>query len=491
MDESYLENVPADFQFLVEEARTNYLAFYTLMALRPDARKVLGEFHISLCKLVQAVHDGEKVGRQTTSGPPQHGKSEVLVRFAIPWLMGVRPGVQIGLAAYDFALVEELSMAGQEIITHPWYRLVFPKAGIDPKLRRIVNWGTVQGSRVRAVSFGKAIVGRRVDWFIGDDLYKSRADVESKTIRRKVEKWFFSDCFSRISPNAVIWLLGTRWHPEDLQGYLQGDDYRKRMEAAGQTAQIYEHTNYTAVCETTEKEPVDPLGREEGEVLCPELGRDHDFLDGVKEVQPPYEWSSQYQGRPKTSSSGQVDLSRLRYLDREGQIPKRAVFARGWDLAAKAKEQSDYSAGAKCAWDRKTGTFYIVDMWRKKLPWPKLKKRIVGIGMTEVAQEDYPVHKIGVEAVAGFEHSYQDLKELLSGRVRVERRNPRGKDKLVRAMPWFNKVEVRKVVLIRGEWNNDFLSELESFPMSDNDDQIDAVTIAHEVLTKGLKIKYA
>ena len=480
----------AEILYLIDRASHDYLAFYTLMGLRPDHRKVIGDLHEHLASLVQDVYDGGRGKRQTTSCPPQHGKSDVLVRLAIPWLMGARPGMQIGLAAYDYALVEELSMAGQSTVDHPWYGLVFPNAGgLDRSMKRIVNWGTNQGSRCRAVSFGRKLVGRRVDWFIGDDIYPGRDEVERTIIRNKVRRWFFADCMTRLSPGGTVWLVGTRWHPEDLQGYLHSEEYRKSLDAAGMEDEQYHHTNCPAVAEPTEDAP-DPLGRTEGQPLSPELGRDEDFLAAVKATQPSYEWDSQYQGVPRVSTAGQVDTARFRYIDSPDQIPETAVFARGWDLAAKDKTIHDWSVGAKCAWDPLSSTFYIADIWRKRLPWPKLRKRIVGLAKAEVDSNQRPVFRIGVEAVGGFEHSYQDLRQDLRGKVKVERRNPRGKDKLTRAMPWFNRVEARQVVLVRGEWNRDFIRELDVFPVGDYDDQVDGVTIAHECLTRRLIIRH-
>jgi len=382
-------------------------------------------------------------------------------------------------------------MAGQAVVEHPWYSLVFPESGgLDKKLKRIVNWGTAKtGSRVRAVSFGRKLVGRRVDWFIGDDIYPGRDEVERTIIRNKVRRWFFADCMTRLSPGGVVWLVGTRWHPEDLQGYLHSEEYRKALEVAGQGDMNYEHTNLPALADL--EDGPDALGRAEGEPLAPELGRDEDFLEAVKVSQPSYEWDSQYQGKPRVSTAGQIDTALFRYLEDIADLPETAVLTRGWDLAARAENMHDFTVGAKCAWDATTSTFYILDIWRKRLPWPKLKQRIAGLAKVEAKAEKRPIFKIGVEAVTGFEHSYQDLRELLKGIVKVERRNPRGKDKLTRAMPWFNRVEAGQVVLLRADWNKPFIRELEVFPLGDHDDQVDGVTIAHEVLTRRLHIRHA
>jgi predicted phage terminase large subunit-like protein len=477
-----------DLVYLIKKARTSYLAFYTLFALRPEAKKAVGRLQTFLCVRVQSVADSAIGKRQSTSCPPQHSKSDCLVRLAIAWLMGYRPGIQIGLACYDYKLVEELSMAARAVVAHPWYKLVFPESnGVEPQLCRIVNWGTCQGSRLRAVSIGKKLVGRRVDWFIGDDIYPGREEVEKPNLRAKVRRWFFADCMTRLSPSAIVWMVGTRWHPEDLCGYLLSDAYSKQLETFGVSQEIYEHVNLPALADPTEDQP-DLLGRKSGESLCPEMGRDEKFLKAAKGIQPPYEWESQYMGRPKTAGSGQVDLTRLEYIDSISELPDEMRFARGWDLATKENTRNDFTVGAKCGWHEETQTFYILDIWRKKLRWPKLKPRITGLSKMEHRDPIIPIHRIGVEAVSGFDIGAMELMTELRGQVKVEIRNPGRQDKLTRAMPWFNRVEAGRVVLLRGQWNRDFLAELDVFPDGEHDDQVDAVTIAHEVLTKRLKI---
>ena len=84
--------------------------------------------------------------------------------------MGRWPRFQIGLACYDYGLVEEISSEAKSYVEHPWYHLVFPGTKLDQRINRIVNWGLNTGSRVRAVSGGRKLTGRRVDLFLGDDL---------------------------------------------------------------------------------------------------------------------------------------------------------------------------------------------------------------------------------------------------------------------------------------------------------------------------------
>lgn len=519
-DDEIEEFYGSAFRTLVEKARRNYLAFYSLFALRPDNSKIVGDFQEVVCRKVQRVLDHEDAHRQTTSAPPQHGKSDAIVKTAVPWAMGRYPGIQIGLAAWDFPLVEELSTEAKAIAMHPWYQLVFPDLEIDQTINRIVNWGVTNGSRMRSVSRGRSLVGRRVDWFIGDDLYPNREAVERKTMRAKVRKWFLSDCLQRLSPNAVVWLLGTRWHPEDLCGYLHSDEYVKDVEASGEVAELYEHMNFPAMCDDEES---DPLGRSHGDALCPKLGRDVAFLNGKRASMPTYEWNSLFQGRPQAQSAEQVDLSRLNYIDAT-ELPETGLsWARGWDLATTEKTKNDPSAGAKCAWHAESKSFYIVDMFNKRLAWPKLKRQIIKIALRDrgicegdldddqlailkavariqptdlltddEAFEDNAVLQIGVEGVSGFAIGFSEVRDCLRGFCRVRKKNPpKNIDKLTRALPWMNWIDDGRVYIVRGAWNKDFTDQLQSFPDGDHDDMVDAVSIAREMLTKKAIPKHA
>ena len=55
-------------------------------------------------------------------------------------------------------------------------------------------------------------------------------------------------------------------------------------------------------------------------------------------------------------------------------------------------------------------------------------------------------------------------------------------DKYTRALAWANRAEAGKVVLVRGPWNADFLEEACLFPHAPHDDQIDAVSLAVQMI---------
>jgi hypothetical protein len=57
-------------------------------------------------------------------------------------------------------------------------------------------------------------------------------------------------------------------------------------------------------------------------------------------------------------------------------------------------------------------------------------------------------------------------------------------DKETRAKPVSAQAEAGNVKLVRGLWNDGFLRVLENFPVGSHDDDVDALSGAHEVLCK-------
>ena len=68
---------------------------------------------------------------------------------------------------------------------------------------------------------------------------------------------------------------------------------------------------------------------------------------------------------------------------------------------------------------------------------------------------------------------------------------PRTTDKFTRALSWANLAEEGKVILVRDRWIEDFLDEICTFPNSQHDDQLDAVSLAVQMLQKRKQIAFA
>lgn len=153
-------------------------------------------------------------------------------------------------------------------------------------------------------------------------------------------------------------------------------------------------------------------------------------------------------------------------------------YARYWDLATSTKEMASYTAGVKAGFTE-DGTLVVADVVRGRWEWPDA---LHVIGTT--ARADGASVRQGVEDVGAQKGMYQALMREPALRgvgfwpVTVH------KDKLSRALPVLARAEQRKVALVMGEWNGGFLDEVCAFPESDNDDQVDGLSGAAEMLTR-------
>jgi predicted phage terminase large subunit-like protein len=156
--------------------------------------------------------------------------------------------------------------------------------------------------------------------------------------------------------------------------------------------------------------------------------------------------------------------------------PDNLRWCRGYDLAISTKASSDFTASARCALDKRTGDLYIADVFRRRIEFPEQKRYIID----RITQEKNTEH--GIEQALHGLALFQELRRS-SGLARYAFKSVRpSQDKFTRALSWANRAEEGKVILVRGPWIRDFIEETVNFPNSPHDDQIDAVSIAVQML---------
>lgn len=469
----------------VPRKQSNYLVKRKKVAIIDIDVLPIGEHKSGKCITVDSDDGLYLVGEKMV---PTHN-SQILSKLAVAWMLGARPGITIAITGFSHTLVTKFSKDVKAIVSMPIYRMIFPNTEQVYGSDKVEEWELTNGSALIAKSAGSKLTGRRVDWLIIDDPHAGREEAESPTMRRKIQQWYFADCVTRLSPGAAIFVIATRWHPEDLIGYLTSENYVDEITASGVSNiedELFEVTNIPALCEN---EATDPLGRKMGDAAFPEV-RNVQFLENLKATLPAYEWRSQYQGDPKSSGSGQADVSKIQYCDINA-VPRKgdSFWFRGWDLALSEEQSGDFSAGPLICYDHINDVLYIVEVFKKKLAWVKLKAAMFDVIEQDIERD---VHAEGIEAVAGFGAVFAEVKHKFLGRMKVLKRNPK-KSKLSRAGWWFNKIEAGRVFLVRAPWNKDFIDELSTFPDGNHDDQIDGVSIASELIPlkyrRGKKVK--
>lgn len=332
--------------------------------------------------------------------PPQEGKSTLCGVWTPIRSWQLNPNRRIILASYgdDLAHMHSLNCRtvieqhGSDVVDQVTGALVEDKLGlkIAPKSRRVDAW-KIDGARggMSAVGLGSSITGKSADLFIIDDPYKNMQEADSATHRKKVDEWMSSVALTRLSPEASIILIQTRWHPEDLAGKtLAGELDLPKSE------RTWRYINIPAI---SEEGIPDALGRPPGVPM--QSARDgvdaagnpvrRDFTRTRRDVGE-RTWYALYQGSPRNPAGGLFE--RAWFDPRLGPDdlinPVAAVV--GVDPADSGEGDETGLIGGTLLGD---GSIALTEDWSGQMTSDQWSKRAVELALTigarEIALEGY------------------------------------------------------------------------------------------------------
>lgn len=299
--------------------------------------------HEFLIDHMESVHNRD-IMRLAISMPPGSAKSTYASKLFPAWHLGRRPNDRWlqGAHTQTFAK-DQLGKPVRRIIADPRYRDVFPEMGLSTSSAAADFFEFTGGAgSYKAVGVGVGISGFRAEIGAIDDPVASREDAESPTSRRKLHAWFEDDFSTRPMPGSPIYIVATRWHEDDLIGH----ELAKMSE--GTSDYDWEVINIPAIATDD-----DPLGREPGEGLWPEVFGTSWYLAKKRGITG-RSWNSLYQGQPTDEEGGilkREDVSRYSTppkdrLRNDGTVIEKIIrrVSLSVDLAEKASQRNDYSA---------------------------------------------------------------------------------------------------------------------------------------------------
>ena len=165
-------------------------------------------------------------------------------------------------------------------------------------------------------------------------------------------------------------------------------------------------------------------------------------------------------------------------------VPDKIIsLVRSYDLAATVitidNKDPDRTASVLMA-KLRGGMFIILDVIRVAENASQVRERIKNTAHTDSIV--YKCRKITIPqdpGQAGKEQAESYLKELAGYQVIIR---PVSKNKVVRAEPFAAQWQKGNILLLKGKWNDTFLTELEGFPDAIHDDQVDAASDAFATL---------
>ena len=192
------------------------LLAYTI-AQRPDYK--VSELHRKIAAALERVEAG-LCKRLMIFVPPRHGKSMLTSEHFPAWFLGRNPHKSIVCATYAQDLADDFGRKVRNQVIDGLFREIFPGCQISEDSASASRINTVQHGAYYAVGVGGALTGRGAHVLLIDDPHKDRADAESLTMRKRVKEWYQSTAYTRLMDGGAVIVMMTRWHEDDLAGWL-------------------------------------------------------------------------------------------------------------------------------------------------------------------------------------------------------------------------------------------------------------------------------
>jgi predicted phage terminase large subunit-like protein len=428
-----------------------------------------------------AVDRGE-ITRLAISVGPQEGKSERVSRTFPLWSLLGNPEKRIILASYQDEIAHRWGRSVRtDILTHNGAE---GAADLGLRLRgdsKAVDRWQLDGHAGGMVTAGLrgAITGRPADLMIIDDPYKDKADARSRLSREAVKDFWRAVVVPRMAPAAPIVVVHTRWHEDDLIGWLLKEH-----------GDLWEYLNIPARSEGGD----DPLGRPKGRWLTSARGRTVADWEKTRREVGEADFNAIYQGHPNPLVGGLFPrkvwrywqatadpwVLRLGYTDPASGLPNRRVDVRqGFrfatvDFAASERTSADWTVCAVWCMAA-SGELVLLDLVR-------VQERPEGHwDVIRPAVEKWDA-KLYVEA-----SQWSTDMVYTAGRegFPLDKVTP-DKDKYTRAVPAARRAALHPGIFLpaRATWLGEFVEELAEFPNARHDDQVDVVAYAHRVVSE-------
>lgn len=444
----------------LEFARESLMAY---ACLSWDGYEAAAHHHL-IAKHLEKIERGE-LKRLMVFMPPRHGKSLVISEFFPAWYMGKHPNDRVVAVSHNQELAADFGRKVRNQFNDPLYKACFPSVSLssDSAAADKFDLGSPHRGGYFAVGVGGGLTGRGASLLLLDDVIPDAEAADSESFRRKIRDWYTSVAYTRLARGGAIVLVMTRWHVDDLAGWLLKN---------------HKHENWTVLNL--------PAINEDNEALWPEFFN-LDMLKGIRATLPSRHWEALYQQRPFAQEGNIYKRDWWRAWPENKPIPECEFIIQSWDTAFSDadRKRSSYSAcvelGVFKRPDDKSRMVFLLSAFKKRMEYPELRREVL-----RKYQENHP-EKVIIEKKATGISIIQDLRR--TG-VPISAYTP-DKDKVTRAYTASGLLENGRIYYPSRRWAEDFISALARFPNPEDDDLADAFSQAVIWLQNGLLVSYA
>jgi predicted phage terminase large subunit-like protein len=210
--------------------------------------------------------------------------------------------------------------------------------------------------------------------------------------------------------------------------------------------------------------------REQGELLHKEREGEEEIAK-IKIELGAYAFAAQYLQYPLLKKGTVIRSIWFQYY---AQAPENLRIIQSWDTAIKAGVDNDYSVCT--TWGEAENGYYLIDVIRRKLEYPTLKKLMISYA------RKWKASIILIEDKASGQSLIQDLRA--ETKLPIIAIKPI-KDKFTRLVSVSGLFEVGKIFLpLNAYWKEEYELEIISFPYFNHDDQVDSTSQFLNYITK-------
>lgn len=402
-------------------------------------------------------------GRLILSASVRHGKSEYASHWLPAWYLGTHPDNRVILAGHEADFAARWGRAARDELTE--YGPEVFDVEVSKRSEAANRWDLARPhiGGMLTVGVGGSPIGRGADLLIVDDPIKSYQDAMSPLVRERVKTWWTGTMASRVEPGGAVILIMSRWHEDDLAGFLLAED-----------PDSWHELRLPAICDDPDN---DLLDREEGEPLWPERWPLEALMERKRDVTlvlGETVWRAQYQQRPTKPEGGMFPEDRWGFVSAQ-HIDWQPTWVRAWDLAA-TEGAGDWTVGVLMA-RLADGRTLVRDVRRGQWSADEVQAQI----KRAAADDPYGTRiELPQDPGQAGKAQAQQLIRLVAGRDANAEIQSGSKE--VRATGLSAQQRARNVLLWEADWNGPFIAELAAFPQGAHDDQVDAAATGFNAL---------
>lgn len=455
--EAYLKNVQATYRYFCYHVHNDGKD-----VTKEGYRWYPSPFHMFLCDKVQEFIEkdsdfpsGEFLILNT---PPQVGKSTTITETLPAWYKMRYPDKGVIVISYGDDLASRFGRANLDKIKR--YGKLFglsinKKKATAQEIELLNHKGQLISRGLKS-----PLTGYTGNLILIDDPIKNRQDADSETKRNALWEEFNDSISTRLNNGDKLILIMTRWHEDDLAARIMSE-YPERT------------TVINVPCEADSED--DPLGRAIGDPICPEIGRDKEWVEDKKSTVTSEEgsrtWNALYQGRPSAREGNILKREWWQYYNvsdyYDGTL-KFDLMLMSVDATFKDGKKNDYVAIE--VWGKKGANSYLVDLINEHLD--------IVATMAAIRQMQAKHRRLSatlIEDAANGTALITMLRNELPGLIGVT--PDKSKEARVNAVAPY--IEAKNVYLPRDkDFTWEFIDQASSFPNGKHDDMVDSASQA-------------